>query len=92
MVDLQAIVHLAIDATKRKSEATSKINAIKWLRTTFGISLGDAKAMFENAYMCNAVRYSNKYAHTVGLYQASEVTSIRDLDVRLALLEQAARQ
>ncbi|MEL6061884.1 MULTISPECIES: hypothetical protein [unclassified Methylobacterium] len=90
MVDLQAIVRLAIDANKRKGEATSKVLAIKWIRTTFDISLGDARAMFEDAFMCNAARYSEKYANVVGLCQAREVPNIMNLDLRLAVVEQAA--
>lgn len=78
MIDLQAIVRLAIRASEQT--ASPKIESIKWLRRALGVGLKEAKDMVEDAYMCGPVRFAEKHARIVGIEHTCPNRPLEDLE------------
>ncbi|SFF87928.1 ribosomal protein L7/L12 [Methylobacterium sp. yr596] len=78
MIDLQAIVRLAIRASEQTT--SPKIEAIKWLRRALGVGLKEAKDMVEDAYMCGPVRFAEKHARIAGIEHTCPNRPLEDLE------------
>ncbi len=90
MIDLQAIVRLALRASEHNP--SPKIEAIKWLRRVLGVGLKEAKDMVEDAYMCGPVRFAEKHARIAGIENSSPNRPLDDLEQDAALQARDARE